>query len=142
MNLLNLIIEKRTKFNPSEVSEIKLEQKDAPDIIIKGISLIEQSYDQEEFCEGKGTVVYSVYLTKSGNIVFLKRVISILAAADTAEYKSEKAEMLINASQNAQISKTPNPSDINAVATKAFGYSKTAKEFYKLTEINACQVIE
>ncbi len=141
MNLLKLVIEKRKKFNPSEVSEIKLEQKDAPDLIIKGIPLIEQSYDQDEFSEGNGTVVYSVYLTKSENIVFLKRVISI-SAADTAEYKSEKADMLINASSNAQMSKTPNPSDISAVATKAFGYSRTAKEFYRLAEINACQVIE
>jgi len=141
MNLLELVIEKRKKFNPSEVKEKTLEQKDAPDLIIKGIPLIEQSYDQGEFSEGNGTVVYSVYLTKSENIVFLKRVISI-SAADTAEYKSEKADMLINASNNSHVSKTPNPSDISAVATKAFGYSRTAKEFYKLAGINACQVIE
>lgn len=141
MKLLEMVIEKRKKFNPNEVKDINLEQKDAPDLIIKGIPLIEQSYDQEEFNEGHGTVVYSVYLTKSENIVFLKRVFSV-SAADTAEYKSEKSDMLINASNNSQVSKTPNPSDISAVATKAFGYSKSAKEFYKLAGINACQIID
>jgi hypothetical protein len=141
MKLIDLVVEKRKKFNPSEVQEIILEQNDSPDIIIRGIPVIEQSYDQEEFNEGRGTVVYSVYLTKSENIVFLKRVISTLAA-DTAEFKSEKADMLINASKNSMVSKTPNPSDISAVATKAFGYSKSAKEFYKLAGINACQIID